>query len=267
MSIELICADSLDWMRQQKPKTAYLTIGSPPYPHKLKRYIGGKLRNIGTDDWVEWFSEVTVEAIRITQNVVIWVANGCVRDGLYEPACEGLIWNLHNKGIAVERPVIWHKNAPPNRKDWFGNDWEFCMAFRPNDSARYFDWESIGHEPKYKNGGRFRQRGANGERRLGNEYPQSKVARPRDVLRCLVGGGQMGSPLAHENEAPFPESLVEPFIKSCCPAGGIVLDPFCGSGTSGAVAVRHGRHFIGLDCRESQIELTKRRLAESEATA
>ena len=29
--------------------------------------------------------------------------------------------------------------------------------------------------------------------------------------------------------------------------GDIVLDPFCGSGTTGAVAVRHGRRFIGID--------------------
>ena len=33
--------------------------------------------------------------------------------------------------------------------------------------------------------------------------------------------------------------------------GDIVLDPFCGSGTTGAVAVRHGRRFIGIDMNEA----------------
>jgi len=72
----------------------------------------------------------------------------------------------------------------------------------------------------------------------------------------------MGSKLAHENEAPFPESLVEFFIRSFCPPGGTVLDPHCGSGTSLAVAQRLGRDFIGIDVRESQVELSAKRVNE-----
>ena len=69
----------------------------------------------------------------------------------------------------------------------------------------------------------------------------------------------MGSKLAHENEAPFPEKLAEFFIRSWCPPGGTVLDPFCGSGTTLAVATKCGRNSIGIDIRESQVDLTKRR--------
>lgn len=73
----------------------------------------------------------------------------------------------------------------------------------------------------------------------------------------------MGSKLAHENEAPFPESLVMPFVLSYCRPGGIVLDPFIGSGTTAVVAERHGRACIGIDVRPDQIELAKERLRES----
>lgn len=76
-----------------------------------------------------------------------------------------------------------------------------------------------------------------------------------------VGGGLMGSDLACENEAPFPESLVEWFVLSCCPPGGTVLDPFSGSGTTAAVAKKHGRNYIGIDIRQSQVDLANRRLA------
>ncbi len=72
----------------------------------------------------------------------------------------------------------------------------------------------------------------------------------------------MGSPLAHENEAPFPESLAEFIIRSFGPEGGTVLDPFCGSGTTLAVAKRLGRKGIGIDVRQSQIDLTMRRITE-----
>jgi DNA modification methylase len=69
----------------------------------------------------------------------------------------------------------------------------------------------------------------------------------------------MGSRICHENEAPFPEFLAEFFVLSFCPPGGTVLDPFCGSGTTLAMALRHGRKAIGIDVRASQVELTKRR--------
>jgi 2-polyprenyl-3-methyl-5-hydroxy-6-metoxy-1,4-benzoquinol methylase len=95
-----------------------------------------------------------------------------------------------------------------------------------------------------------------------NGYTVPVKANPGNVIKCLVGGGVMGSKLVHDNEAPFPEKLAEFFIRSFCPPGGTVLDPFCGSGTTLKVALANGRSAIGIDIRKSQIELTKRRIAE-----
>lgn len=91
-------------------------------------------------------------------------------------------------------------------------------------------------------------------------YNVPVLANPGNVLELIVGGGVMGHPLCHENEAPFPEKLAEFFIRSFCPPGGVVLDPFSGSGTTAAVAVRTGRQYLAIDVRESQVELTRRRL-------
>lgn len=252
--------DALHRMRNMPYGSVDLVLGSPPYPEKGERYGGTK--PWPSEAWVDWMVDMTQAAVAVSRNVVIWVVNGAVRDGRYLPACEGLVWKMYQLGVTCERPAIWHKNATPSRRDWFQNDWEYCLAFRPPGSTRYFDWEAIGHPKKYKSGGRFRQRDKNGNRKLGGEYPQGELARPRDVIRATVGGGHMGSPLAHLNEAPYPESLVEPFILSCCPRGGVVLDPFSGSGTTIAVAQRLGRHWLGIDCRESQIELSSERIKE-----
>lgn len=70
----------------------------------------------------------------------------------------------------------------------------------------------------------------------------------------------MGDKLCHKNEAPFPEALAEFFVRSFCPPGGIACDPFSGSGTTGAMAVRHHRRFVGCDLRRSQVELSRRRI-------
>ena len=87
-------------------------------------------------------------------------------------------------------------------------------------------------------------------------------ANPGNVIKCIVGGGVMGSKLAHENEAPFPESLAEFFVRSFCPSEGLVYDPFSGSGTTAAVCLKNNRRFVGTDVRESQVDLTKRRVSE-----
>ena len=93
-----------------------------------------------------------------------------------------------------------------------------------------------------------------------NYVPPVK-ANPGNLIKCKVGGGLMGSPLAHENEAPFPEALAEFFVRSYCQPGGLVIDPFSGSGTTAAVAVRLGRRALACDVRESQVALSNRRIA------
>lgn len=94
-------------------------------------------------------------------------------------------------------------------------------------------------------------------------YIAPAVANPGNVIRCKVGGGQMGHDLCHENEAPFPEYLAEFFIRSFCKPGGLICDPFCGSGTTCAVAAMHDRHYIGIDIRRSQVELARERIGAS----
>lgn len=260
---EVIQTDCLKWLREREDNSVDLIIGSPPYAGKGERY--GTKEKWNAVNWISWMGKITQEAVRVSKGYVIWIANGFVKDSEYNPVCEALLWEIWDTpGLAVcERPCIWHKNAPPNRKDYFSNAWEFILVFKQSGSKPYFDWEAIAEPPKYKSGGRFRQRTTTGERRLGSKYPKNKLARPRDVFHVTVGGGHMGSKLAHQNEAPFPADLVRPFILACCPEKGIVLDPFCGSGTSLAVSLQHNRKCIGLDIRESQMKLTKRRLKEA----
>ena len=46
----------------------------------------------------------------------------------------------------------------------------------------------------------------------------------------------------------------------------LVMDPFCGSGTTGVAAKRLGRKFIGLEMREEYLEISRRRLEKTDAT-
>lgn len=260
MKNQIVLGDCLPIMTAMKPRSVRLVITSPPYPGKLGRYGGkGKLND---EEWVAWMLPRLLAMLRVCSGMVGIVANSRVSEGSYRPAVEALIVDAWRAGIVCERPVVWHKNSPPNRKDWFGNDHEHVIFFRNEDCKRVWNWEAIGTPPKYSAGGRFRQRTSNGTRRLGNSYPKNKLARPRDVIRVTVGGGHLGSKLAHDNEAPFPEALVEPFVLALSNPGDVVLDPFCGSGTTLKVAAKHGRSYIGIDDRDSQVELSGRRVLE-----
>jgi DNA modification methylase len=68
-------------------------------------------------------------------------------------------------------------------------------------------------------------------------------------------------PYPEAHFATYPEKLVEPCVLAGCPAGGTVLDPFTGSGTTGAVACRLGRNFIGIELNPEYAEMAERRIA------
>lgn len=62
--------------------------------------------------------------------------------------------------------------------------------------------------------------------------------------------------------ATFPPALIEPCILAGAPPSGVVLDPFFGSGTTGQVAIQHGRQFIGCELNSDYEPLQSRRLEQ-----
>lgn len=65
--------------------------------------------------------------------------------------------------------------------------------------------------------------------------------------------------------ATYPPALVRPCILAGCPEGGLVLDPFTGSGTTGVVAVQHGRRFVGVELNPEYAEMARARIAAEHA--
>lgn len=79
-----------------------------------------------------------------------------------------------------------------------------------------------------------------------------------------VGAKQSGFELSEkppsEHVAPFPENLIQPYIQSLCPRGGVVLDPFMGSGTTMWLAINENRNCIGIELSQKSIDYTKKRV-------
>jgi DNA modification methylase len=88
--------------------------------------------------------------------------------------------------------------------------------------------------------------------RKGFIFIKTKYNKPSDVWEINVEKN-------NSHYATFPEELVEFPIKVSCPLNGIVLDPFCGSGTVNFVANKCKRYSIGIDIKEKFIEHAKQR--------
>lgn len=87
---------------------------------------------------------------------------------------------------------------------------------------------------------------------VGFVHPEGR--NPRSVWTVAT------QPFAGAHFAVFPPKLIEPCILAGCPEGGLVLDPFCGSGTTGVVALRHGRRFVGIELNAEYVEMAHRRI-------
>ena len=78
----------------------------------------------------------------------------------------------------------------------------------------------------------------------------------RSVIYCRSEHGRA------EHPTQKPTALLEHLIECSCPPGGMVLDPFCGSGSVGVAARRSGRSFIGIELNPEYVAMTERRLRD-----
>jgi site-specific DNA-methyltransferase (cytosine-N4-specific) len=155
--------------------------------------------------------------------------------------------------------LIWHKPAcmPSSAKDRFTVDFESIFFF--TKSAKYwFEQQTEIASPdtvirdrettKLNNTpGRSRQSGL-----ITNHYETRNM---RTVWRVPF------EPQSEEHYASYPTKLIATPIKAGCPVGGIVYDPFMGTGTSAVVAHKLGRKFIGSELNPKYADIATKRLA------
>lgn len=277
----VVQGDCVEVMASLPADSVSLCFGSPPYVGARLYLENGVDLGIAreAEPWASWMVEVYRACLRVSVGLTAMVVEGSTNDFSYDAAPFLLMADLRRAGVTLRKPAVYRRIGIPGSggPDWLRNDWEPIICATRGGKLPWSDNTACGQPWKFALGGECTHRGVDGRRRVKrhttqggpNGDPRTVVremaipakANPGNVIDCRVGGGLMGSNLAHVNEAPFPESLAEFFVLSFCPPGGIVLDPFAGSGTTLASAVKHGRRAIGIDLRQSQVELTKRRLS------
>ena len=185
-------------------------------------------------------------------------------DGIKSKDMIGIPWMLafalRDDGWYLRQDIIWHKPnpMPESVRDRCTKSHEYIFLFSKKPKY-YFDSDAIRENAKPDNSVRDRDHtklnNTPGRTRMGglktNHYTKRNK---RDVWKVAT------RPYKEAHFATFPEQLIEPCILAGSRPDGIVLDPFFGSGTTGVVAEKYGRRYIGVELNEEYIELAKKRL-------
>ncbi len=271
--------DAFDLLTSLPDGAVDCTVTSPPY-YRQRDYADK--RQVGQEstvrEYIDRLVAIFAEVRRVTSTTgSLWLNLG---DKYENGKLLGLPWRvafaLADEGWILRSDCIWQKpNAMPspvtNRPT---TDHEYLFFFAKSKDY-FYDADAI-REPhvtftdksKMK-GGRNHFGKVNGTPEQGKNAGAQNLHRARwDQAFHPLGRNKRtvwSIPLSKFRDAHFavfPESLVETCIKAACPKKGIVLDPFCGSGTTPLVAKKLGRNYLGIDATKKYVTMALKRLAE-----
>ena len=284
--------DSLGVLKTLEENTIDCCVTSPPY-YALRDYgVDGQIGLEETPEkYIERLTEVFKEVHRVLKpNGTMWLnigdsyAGNCsvtstgrcgmgkpreridhrVFDGIKPKDLIGIPWmlafSLRNAGWYLRQDIIWHKPnpMPESVTDRCTKSHEYIFLMSKSQKY-YFDYEAIQEEAVTQADRRIGKRVTDDGKRKGGADEAYVVRNKRDVWSINV------MPNKEAHFATYPPKLVSTCILAGCPEGGIVLDPFMGSGTTGIVANKLGRHYVGIELNPQYVEMAKRRIGLEES--
>ena len=279
---KVICGDAAEVLKTLPQGSANMCVTSPPY-YGLRDY--GEKGQIGLEqtpqEYIVRLTKVFDEVKRVlADDGTLWLNIGDTYankpyKNIKPKDLIGIPWMLafalRERGWYLRSDIIWHKtNALPEAvKDRPAKCYEHIFLFVKSPKY-YFDYEAIQQPIKAVTAERY-TRGRSGKTKYsGSPSGQNidmntaaitderrKMRRCKDVWEMATNTYKMD-----EHFAMFPEKLIEPCILAGSREGGVVLDPFFGSGTTGAVAKRLNREYIGIDINLRYIEKAEMRIVE-----
>lgn len=177
--------------------------------------------------------------------------------------------SMTDRGWILRNEVIWQKpNAMPiSTKDRFTVDFEKFFFFTKNPKY-YFKQQyeplangTIARAKRAKHNTLDHHevvRGTNAYDVQHNDPDWQRWAKPEGRNKRAVWNIPLKG--SHESHiAMYPLDLIDTPIKSCCPKNGVVLDPFCGSGTTLQYCMEHDINAIGIELNPEYEEIIRRK--------
>ena len=167
-------------------------------------------------------------------------------------------------GWRMAQDIVWEKhNGSSFHADRFRRVHEQAVQFYRDDAP----WSEVYKAKVVTLDAKARtvRKKAGPQRHLGSlaqdSLYQTEDGGPR-LMRSVIAVRSMHGAAVHPTQKPL--GIIQPLLQASCPPGGMVLDPFLGSGTTAIAALEHGARFIGMEAREDYVTIAMARVdAES----
>lgn len=281
--------DCVDGMRAQPRSSIDAIVTSPPYADQ-RRYEGGSEARVteranrngrkpGTKnqsrrqrseapmlfagEFVERFLPEMYEVLAPRGS--LFLNFGVVmRDGEESPYADVILAGARAMGFKLLQRMVWFKPNGNTLSDprflRVNHEWVFWLS-KSTDAYRGYDRVTrTPHAPstlrRMSSGFKIDPDDERYEKRSGGGHPlHPEGARPTTVFECAVGGER-----GIKHSAVMPLKLARHLVSLGAPEGGKVLDPFCGSGTTGVACLQLGREFLGMEIELGYIGECEERL-------
>lgn len=267
----LFVGDCLDVLREIPDNSIDLVVTSPPYADQRKNIYGG----IHPDHYVEWFmprAEQLYRVLKPTGSFILNIKERVVNGERHTYVLE-LILEMRRNGWLWTEEYMWHKkNSHPGKwPNRFRDNWERLLHFTKTKKFKMYqdavmipvgEWakdrlKNLSETDRRRDNSRV---GSGFGKNVSNWLGRNWVY-PSNVLYMATECYNRG------HAATFPVALPEWFIKLFTLSGDVVLDPFCGSGTTCVAAKQLGRHYIGIEIVPEFVRLAQQRLDEIAVSA
>ena len=262
----ILHGDCLEKLKTLADSSVDCVVTSPPYWGLRDYGVPGQLGLEATpEEYVARMVEVFREVRRVLKpEGTLWLNLGDSYGKVKQLV--GIPWRvafaLQADGWYLRQDIIWHKPnpMPESVRDRCTKAHEYIFLL--SKSPKYFfDVDAI-REPCVSD------HPAGNKVRMGSRGRIGREGWALDDSRSIPADGRnkrsvwtvTPKPFKGAHFATFPPDLVEPCILAGCPAGGVVLDPFFGAGTTGIVAQRHERKWIGIELNAEYVAIAQSRL-------
>lgn len=242
-SIKLLQGDCIEILNQAREDSVDMIFADPPYflSNGGISCKSGKMVSVNKGKWdkskgVKENHEFNMKWIEACQRVL--KPNGTIWVSGTTHVIYSIGFAMQTLGYKILNDIIWYKrNAPPNLScRYFTHSTETVIwASKGQKSKHYFDYPLM----KETNGGK----------QMRNVWEMSAPAKAEKAFG------------KHPTQKPL--ELLKRIILASTKEGDLVLDPFCGSSTTGVAALLLNRKYVGMDMEKEYLSLSKKRLKET----
>lgn len=246
-----ICADLFSIFDKLPNAFVDLLIIDPPY-NLDKDFHGIKFSKMNDDAYLNylesWFPRI-LKTLKPNGSVYLcgdWKSSNC-------------LYHVMKENLIIRNRITWQREKGRGAKANWKNSTEDIWFGTMNDEY-FFDVDSVKQKRKvlapYRENGQPKDWQDTGDGKYRLTYPSN--------FWDDISIPYWSMPENTDHPTQKPEKLIAKMILASCPAGGVVLDPFLGSGTTSVVAKKLGRRYVGIEINEEYCVWAEKRLSIAE---